>query len=127
MKAVCYVLRNRVKAGWGHSSWLSVLAHAGAVAGNEELDAATADDVIRDNTSDRLLQLLLRDIDDIYLGQDLFVDTVRGIVCGDEPGRAALYYNFVDRPARLWFIENIIRRPQEHPQVGNVGPMMLFR
>jgi hypothetical protein len=126
MKAVCYVLRNRVKAGWADSSWLGVLENAPQVMGNLAVVNDGGPALV---SHDRLLQLLVRDIDDIYLAQDWGDDPVRRVVCGDEPkdARAALYYSFVDRQPRPWFVENIVQKPVDHPQLGNVGPIMLFR
>lgn len=125
MKAVCYMLRNRVKAGWGDGSWLSVISAADQVMGN----LRTLGDELELSVSDRLLQLMVRDIDDIYLGQDFFGDNpTRLVACGDNPPKtAALYYMFVDRPHRPWFVENIVQKRVEHPHIGNVGPVMLFK
>lgn len=128
MKAVCFVLRNRVKAGWGDGSWISVVraAHEVSGIGIEFRPPAESQELYA--SSDRLLQLIVRDIDDIYLGQDRMDDSTRMVVCGDNPPKtAALYYTFVDRPLRPWFADNIIRKPQEHKHIGNVGPMMLFQ
>ena len=85
--------------------------------------------------NDRLLMKLISDVDDIYLGQDNFDDSVRRVVCGDNPmakpgnreWMPALYYHFVDLKPRPWFVENIIHKPVEHAHVGQIGPMMLYR
>src|SRR5208282_1931638 len=141
MKAVAYVMRNRVQSGWGDGSWLSVLELAASVAGNEPPESNSG---LRDSrlgtlvqpsafsanpSIDRLLQLIVRDIDDIYLDQDHFGDNpTERLVCGDKPPKSgALYYSFVDRDPRTWFIENIVRQPLEHPQTGTLGTLMLFR
>lgn len=164
MRAVCFILRNRVKSAWGDGTWLSVIAAShltaasfdpfvmGEIAPNAMPTAQLADtgfanplagkadwDAIGRAVSgfksdDRLLQLMVRDVDDIYLGQDNFDDRVRTTVCGE--GREALgnkewkpvlYYSFVDATPRPWFVANVIRRPQEHPHVGQIGSMMLYR
>jgi len=136
MKAVAYVMRNRVQSGWGDGSWLSVLQMAPSVAGNEPASGVedamcrTQPSAFSANPSiDRLLQLIVRDIDDIYLDQDHFGDNpTERLVCGDKPPKSgALYYSFVDRDPRTWFIENIVRQPLEHPQTGTLGTLMLFR
>ena len=125
MRAICFVLRNRVKAGWGDGSWLSVLETSWVVAGNEPRPSKPEEPV---SSTDRLLQLIVRDVDDIYLGQDRLDDDTRRICLGDNPPKtAALYYAFVDRPIRDWFQVNIIRETGEHPHMGNIGTMMLFR
>jgi hypothetical protein len=127
MRAVCFILRNRVKSAWGNGSWLSVIESAPAVAAHE----AQADVAL--SASDRLLQIMVRDVDDIYLGQESYDDRVRQIVCaetlklGSREWKPVLYYSFVDREQRSWFVENIIRKPEEHPHVGQIGTMMLYR
>jgi hypothetical protein len=141
LRAVCFILRNRKKSGWGGGSWLSVMEAAGEVAAHEP-EPATGNWQL---ATDRLLQMIVRDVDDIYLEQEPWEDRVAQVVCGTtvqtmagSTGRAGafginqwnpvLYYSFVDRPPRPWFVENIIQKAQEHPQVGQVGgKMMLYR
>lgn len=131
MRAICFVLRNRVKAGWGDGTWLSILESAGIVSADdyktsEVLEAASGGQGL---SSDRLLQMMVRDIDDIYLGQERLDDNVRRVVCGDDPKekRYALYYCFANRTPRPWFTDNIIRQAGDHAQIGTVGTMLLFR
>ena len=52
-------MRNRVKAGWG-DGWLSVILSAGTVTGNLPLPM---NEIY--STTDRLLQMIARDVDDI--------------------------------------------------------------
>lgn len=166
LRAILFILRNRVRSGWGGvqggAPWLAVMEAAAEVAAQDSVirigASASGDEIansirkglqdavpaVPSTSDDRLLQMIVRDVDDIYLGQESFDDPVRQVVCGtDQPmagrtGRAGsfwanrwnpvLYYSFVDRPLRLWFVENIIRKPVEHPQVGQVGgKMMLYR
>lgn len=143
MRAVCFILRNRVKSAWGDGSWLSVMEAAqlmSATNGSQNDGAATdlAGGKAQGIAGDRLLQLIVRDVDDIYLGQDNFDDRVRQVVCGDtrlstslsssnKDWKPALYYAFTDRPIRPWFVENIIHRPEEHAQIAVIGSMMLYR
>lgn len=113
MKAVCYVLRNRVRAGWGDGTWLHVMENHHKVEGNildgwAELDA-----------QDRLLQMIVRDIDEIYAGTSSD-DTSRVV-------QDALYWQFIDKPARPWFVHTIVRDPNNHPRIGQVGPIALFK
>ena len=112
MKAVCYVVRNRVRAGWHDGSWIDVIEHHPEVAGNERQDPPLLD------VYNRSFQMLTQAIDDIYYAAG-----------GDETERAtgeALYYQFMDRPLRGWFTENIIRHPAEHPLRATIGSMVLF-
>lgn len=124
MKAVCYVLRNRVKAGWGDGTWLAVIEGARLVAGNVEIPG---DEQLPIASGDRLLQLLLRDVDDIYLGGGGhgIDDDVARVVQG-ESKVGALYYSFVEREPNPWFVTHIVHEPENHPRIGQVGTMMLF-
>ena len=139
LRAVCFILRNRVKKGWGGGSWLGVIAADHLVNAYAAPDLEVAEG--NATATDRLLQLIVRDVDDIYLGQESYDDRVRQVVCSlDASAQAglgmastkkdwkpALYYGFVDRPPRPWFVENIIRRPEEHAQVTTIGTMLLYR
>lgn len=137
MRAVCFILRNRVKSAWGDGTWLSVLESAHLVAATTDLGPELSTGNALGGSalaSDRLLQMMVRDIDDIYLGQENYDDRVRQVVCGEaaipsskNAWKPALYYSFVDRPARPWFVENIIHRPVEHAQIATIGPMLLYR
>lgn len=123
MRAICFVLRNRVRAGWFDSSWLGAIVSA-----RGQSNAAHSSGRADGFANDRLLQMIIRDVDDIYMAQDRSDDSTRLMLLGDNPPKtAALYYMFVDRPVSSWFAENVVRKPAEHPQTGNIGPLMLFR
>lgn len=127
MRAICFVLRNRVRAGWCNSSWLGVMQRAKETTGNELWYSTPAEQTLMEG-SDRLLQMIIRDVDDIYMQADRTDDSTRRVVLGDNPPKtAALYYMFVGRPVSIWFTENIVRKPLDHPQTGNIGALMLFR
>lgn len=124
MKAVCYVLRNRVKAGWGDGTWLSVIQGAPLVSAHLEI---SAEERVPIASGDRLLQLLLRDVDDIYLGgggHGVDDDTAR--VVQGESKVGALYYCFIWRDVSVWFMEHIVRDTKNHARIGQVGTMQLF-
>jgi hypothetical protein len=112
MKAVCHVLRNRMRAGWGDGTWYGAMNLHGRVAGNPEAEWAEWE------PNDRVFQLLLREIDEIYLG--VSEDDTRVVV-----GKA-LYYVFIDRPVTEWFEQNIVRDPANHPHRGHIHPMALY-
>jgi hypothetical protein len=117
MKAVCYVLRNRVRAGWGDVTWLGVMEGHHKVAGNEDDFWPTM--AAKLDVQDRLLQMLVRDVDDIYTG--ISEDDTKRVV------QDALFYQFIDRPGTEWFKENIVRQSETHPRIAQVGPIALFR
>jgi hypothetical protein len=112
MKAVCYIVRNRVRAGWHDGSWIDVIENADDVAGNEPAARATLD------VYSRTFQMLMQSVDDIYYSSAS--DPVEAAV--DE----ALYYQFADRPMRTWFTENILRHPQQHARRAHIGTLVLF-
>lgn len=124
MKAICYCIRNRVKAGW-FPDWITTLENADETAGNLPGPKAMVD------VNSRAFQMLLRDVDDIY-----FAPT--GRADDETPGadeetlESALakskYWLFLG-PGRFvspWFEENIIHDPENHPSHANMGVMMFF-
>ena len=115
MRAVCHVVRNRVLAGWGNGSYLAVITNHEEFDGNEGSETWTP----KLDIQDRMLQMIVRDIDDVYFGTG--EDQVRRVV--DD----ALYYQFVDKPLRSWFCDNILMQSKDHPRIAGVGPILLFR
>lgn len=112
MRAICYALRNRVAAGWHDGSWIAAVEAAPAVSGNDQTPRPILD------ISNRLFQMMLREVDDIFYGQS--ADETSKVVQG------CLYFHRIDKPARPWFVENIVRDPQNHPRRGHVGPFAFF-
>lgn len=116
VKAVCYIMGNRVKAGWHDGTMLSVIEHAWESSGHDEKlrQELTA--------SGRMFQMMLYSIDDIYFGNS--EDGVRATVC--DPKLPCLWYQFIDRKPRQWFVEHVARNPHDHPRRAQFGKMMLF-
>lgn len=112
MKAVCYVIRNRVRAGWLDGTWTSAILRAAEVAGSGQISVPALD------PQNRLFQLLLRDVDDIFFAAS--EDETQVVVAG------CLYYHFIDRPVRDWFVERIIRAPEAHPRRAHIGTIALY-
>ncbi len=110
MLAICYVVRNRVRAGWAES-WLEVIE-----AGQDS--SAHAPRSERIDINNRQLQLLIRDVDGVYFGEQ------QGHVY--EAVDKQLFWAFVDRPIQRWFEESIIRDPKNHKQRAQFGLMMLY-
>ena len=117
MRAVCHLIGNRVRAGWGDANWLTVIENASSVAGNQSRYADPLD------VMDRKLQTLCREIDDIFYGEG--ADEM-GQLCAaiDKDHPPLLYWTFIDRPMRPWFEENIVRQPESHRQRAQVGNNM---
>lgn len=121
MKAICFVIRNRVKAGWHDANWLSCIEHASEVAGN------VAPDVPRLlNLNERALQMLARDVDGIYYGtaaDELETGFGDPAIKGSRP---ALYYQFMNKTPTPWFQEHIIGDRKNHPVRARLTPLVFY-
>jgi hypothetical protein len=133
MKAIAYVVRNRVKAGWHDGQWLTVMEHAADAAGNLEGPRVLLD------PSTRTLQRMIADVDDIYYragGRDsgnheaVWNRTAQGVPAEadnmEDALRKVLYWCFVNQPLTPWFQENILDRPEDHAMRAQMGLMMFF-
>ncbi len=121
MKAICYCIRNRVRAGWYDGQWLTVMEHAGETLANP-LDTFFVDPTVRS------LQRLIADVDDIYYGGASQNRNMRNDQTPTAQKFAAetfdlegaigksCYWHFLNKPIYAWFRENIIEKPEEHPR-----------
>jgi hypothetical protein len=121
MKAVCCIIRNRQRAGWGDGNWLTVIEEAPRCGGNDPVDEPL-------RLEDRRLQHLARDIDGIFYGHD---DDEISRVCGRQKGEGQdrppiLYWCFIHRPLRPWFETMIAKDPVNHKMRSQIGFMMLY-
>jgi hypothetical protein len=118
MKAVCYILRNRQRAGWGDGNWLTVIEEAPSVAGNDPLDE-------RLRLEDRRLQNLARDIDMIFYSQE--DDEISRVCARQDKDRPPIFYwCFIHRPIRDWFARTIASDPTNHKMRAQIAFMMLY-
>lgn len=118
MKAVCYIIRNRVRAGWSDGNWLTVMEDHARIAGNEPMGA-------RLRLEDRRLQALARDIDAIFFGHE---DDEISKVCAkqDKDHGPIFYWCFMQRPIRSWFERAVIRDKENHKNRAQISFMMLY-
>ncbi len=120
MKAICYCLRNRVRAGWGE--WMEVIESAG-----EHL-ANMPPEPLNIKLDSRAYQRLLHDVDDIYFGHSSAGyeegQTLEDTLCDKE--RPCFYWLFLNRPKRQWFTDNIATDKENHPSNATMGLMMFF-
>lgn len=124
MRAICYVIRNRLRQGWAEN-WLTLIETAGVHAGNDPLPDYSLD------LQNRNLQLLARDIDQIFFGDSYTSDPIAEAVSevrtiSGKKRNPPLYYCFADRPIRDWFTSRIIRDQENHQNSTQVGFMMLY-
>jgi len=118
--AVAFVIKNRVRAGWG--DWLDLIQrHAIWSARNEdELDTTSHPDAREPN-----FQLLLQNIDGVFDNSLQDKLTVSPKTKAGE-FRAALYYGQLNKITRPWFLEKIVRQPDLHPRTSQVGEIVFF-
>jgi hypothetical protein len=118
MKAICYIIRNRQRAGWGDGNWLTVLEEAPNCAGNDPVDE-------RLRLEDRRLQALARDIDMIFYGQE---DDEIARACSRQGKEIPpiFYWCFIHRPMREWFERVIAKDPDNHKQRAQIAFMYLY-
>lgn len=119
MKAICYCLRNRVRAGWGE--WMDVIEAADGTLANEPSEP------MRIDTNNRAYQRLLHDVDDIYFGHRS--DFSEGVTLEDtlcEKERPNFYWMFLNRPTQQWFKDTIASDKENHPSNATMGLMMFF-
>ena len=109
MRAVCFIIRNRVRAGWSGGDWNRVLNFASRHAAHE-LDHRPP------SLESDIFRRLLMEIDEIYLGTRV-----------DDLTEKGLYYcDLTGKPIRDWFAENIVRNQGHHPRVAQVGMFNIF-
>lgn len=112
MKGVCYALRNRILDGWYDGSWITAIEKHWEVAGHDRQVTLEPD------LNNRLFQMMLRDVDDIYYGTG--EDETSAVV------GACHYYHFIDKPIRAWFLENVIRDIENHPRRAHIGNIAFY-
>lgn len=122
MRGIALAVRNRVRAGMQGGNWLDVIENSGDYSGNDPYRDV---DPHRLSVNDRALQMFARDIDSIFYGEsrDELVEIFEGREMDGKRGDPILYWQFINRPLRQWFVENIVRDNKNHArrtQIGNV-------
>ena len=129
MKAICYVLRNRVRAGWHDGNWIRVIERA------PEHAAHAPGPHVELKPESREFQMLLRQIDDVYYQQNADDWTAQNPTSDGtqmlsleeslcEKNHPRLFWFFVNRPLRPWFKENIIGDKKNHKRTTTLGTMI---
>src|SRR6266576_5594730 len=122
MRAVAFVIRNRVNAGWWGGSWVEVLAH--------HRDYSYRTEAYPDTLPDPRVysfQCFLQEVNSIFSGQQ-----VDNVTAPAQPSfvasayRQALYYAKLNEITSDHFLENISRQPQIHSRVAQVGALTFF-
>jgi hypothetical protein len=121
MKAICYCIRNRARAGW-HDGGIFL-----AVELAQEHSAHEEKPVIIDPNA-RPFQRLTRDIDEVFFGDR------HGSPFGVDDASPDLsdtlakqkFWCFLDRPIRPWFKTNIIDDHKNHANTAQMGLMLFY-
>lgn len=113
MLAVCYVLRNRVRAGWFGGDWMSVLN------GTEQSSAFELGQPKKMDIGSEVFRRLLMQIDDIYQGVAIDNLTYEGLYYIETLSRG--------RFPRDWFLRNIVSNFANHPRIAQVGMIQIFK
>lgn len=115
LKAVCYVMTNRLKAGWSNDL-LELIDQANEHSAHPPHLIMSEPPALKAGSAS--LQGLLRDIDDVFYAST--EDETRKTV-----GKCLYWQNLLNKNTRPWFIENIVRSP-EHPRKAQVGMIVLY-
>lgn len=129
MLGVCFVIRDRVRAGWYNGDWLSLLAHHREYSWT---DAPYSDEL--PSTRNYAFDLLLKEIDGVFAGtrendvtqpQEALSTVFQFQNMAAKP--VALYYARLSDPQiRPWFVENISRVVDKHRLIASVGSLSFF-
>lgn len=121
MMAVCFAVRNRVRAGWFSGDWVSVLSNHRQYSARVEPYPDTLPD-----PRVYSFQCLLQEIDGIFSGQRNDDITIAAQTVLAKPANPALYYGRLDQITNPWFLDNISRMPDIHPRIAVVGMTVFF-
>lgn len=113
MRAIAFIIRNRVRAGWSAGNWNRVMNFAWRHSCFEPIAQDSGPSL-----ESEIFRRLLIGIDEIYDGSAEDTMTEKG-----------LYYCDSTRglPVRDWFAKTIVQDPTNHPRVAQVGMIYIFR
>lgn len=109
MIAIAHVIRNRQRAGWFGGDWIEIL-HNYADA------AAKIYPPHKTDLRDPNCKILMQQVDDIFNG-----------LAPERLTFGALYYAELHRIDNTKFLANIVRDPEHHPRIANVGQVAFFQ
>lgn len=129
MRACCFVLRNRQRAGWYGGDWVQLLSHHNEYAA---VNMPPLFDLPDPNQS--AFRLLLQTIDGIFSGtaEDDVTRPNQALMgplvsFGQPASPVALYYgNLSDPNIREWFLESISRNTDKHQLIASIQPLSFF-
>lgn len=125
MRACAFIIRNRVRAGWG--SWNDVLTQ------HQKWSWRSVVPNYYQIPDPRVysFQTLLRDIDRIFSGEQedtvtIAADPIKNYVSVGPSPAPALYYARLNDISNPWFEQNICGHADTHKLIANVQPLSFF-
>lgn len=119
MKAICYCMRNRVRAGWYDGNWMRAIEEAEDIAPHA-LEAFKLDPNNRD------LQRMIREVDEVFYGeQSNAIGISDGVDLEGAVGKHK-YWMFLGLDVTSWFAFHVVGDRQNHPSHAQMGTMIFF-
>jgi hypothetical protein len=130
MQAVIFCIRNRVRKGWHDGKWVENIEQAFNYAAHER---PFFPELL--NCDQRNYQRLLNGVDDIYYGQKATGVGLDGKARDQDAQGSdmeaaigtATYWQFLKRPVRAWFADNVVADKANHPMRTQMGMMIFYR
>ena len=124
MTAVAFAIRNRVRAGWYGGNWIEVLSNLDKTSSRLELPTTLLPD-----TRPLAMMQFMQTIDNIFSGAR--EDNITIMQGGEIQSLGfkvpvALYWAHLDQITNPWFLENIVRKPEQHARMAQVGQLFFF-
>jgi hypothetical protein len=129
-KAIAHVVRNRVDAGWENGDWLKIIMNTDVSSSSlvEDVDWKSYIDLWSYDFKalyghcEAVYSGLINDA--LTTGADL--RQVQIMTRSYQAQKAFFYAALGDAKLRPWFLENIVRKPEEHPRTVTVGTITFF-
>ncbi len=115
---VMQTIANRVRGGWG--TWLQVIDNLPNFMAENELPALT-----HPHIHDPAFIKLLQAVDGIFDGsvQDMTLSSLDRAM----GKKGALYWADLAKIERAWFLDKIVRSPENHDRIANVNGLNFWR
>ncbi len=130
MLGIAHVIANRSDSGWHSGDWSKILNEVPVHASEDmsAIDWRSLPDVYDKDflwLHDRVGRIYDHSLKDEVTSS---ADTVwAGHSSGPRmPPRRGLFYCNLRFPLRSWFVENIVRRPDEHPRQAEAGEITFY-
>lgn len=123
---IAHVVRNRLDAGWDSGDWLKIIAGIPIHAANnvEEMDFKSYVDVWSQD-----FRWLYGKCEQLYEGRledDVTASADPKKAFGAGHSQRALFFGSLQSLTRQWFVDKIVKCPNEHPRLADAGTITFF-